>query len=88
VPALAAVTRIEDGQVSETTRDSLQDGAKAMLLAMQLAGDGLDKVMVASSAGYNTQVTGITVGKVVDTQRRRRRSLEENYGPEIPLAPA
>lgn len=42
-------------------------------------------LIVASSKGYNTPVTGIKVGRVMDTQRRRRRSLPEDYSAPQPL---
>jgi hypothetical protein len=36
-------------------------------------------VVVASSLGFLSPVTGIKVGRVVDTMRSRRRSLHEDY---------
>lgn len=36
-------------------------------------------VCVASSKGYNTVVTAVNVGRVLDTQRRRRNALPETY---------
>jgi hypothetical protein len=38
------------------------------------------KVIVASSKGYNTTVTGIRVGQAFDTIRTRREDLMETYG--------
>lgn len=42
------------------------------------------KVVVASTKGYNTEVNGVQVGSLPDTQRRRRNGLEEAYN--APLA--
>lgn len=43
------------------------------------------KVTVASSKGFNSDVTGIRVGHAFDTIRSRRRDLEEKYGAVVPL---
>jgi len=42
---------------------------------------GAPTVVVASTKGYNTPVTGVRVGRVMDTIRSRRRQLSESYGP-------
>jgi hypothetical protein len=44
------------------------------------------KVCVSSSKGYNTEVTGVRVGRVVDTIRSRRAQLDETYGAVLPVA--
>jgi hypothetical protein len=36
-------------------------------------------VVVASTKGYNTPVTGVRVGRVLDTVRTRRNKLQEQY---------
>jgi hypothetical protein len=42
------------------------------------------KVTVASSKGYNSDVTAVRVGRALDTIRSRRTSLDENYsGPTL-----
>jgi hypothetical protein len=43
------------------------------------------KVTVASSKGYNSDVTKIRVGRAFDTIRSRRTDLTENYGVAVPL---
>lgn len=45
-------------------------------------------VCIASSKGYNTRVTGVRVGRVIDTLRTRRRSLLEDYNKPRAVAPA
>lgn len=46
---------------------------------------GTTGVCVASTKGFNTPVTGVRVGRVVDTIRTRRRSLHEAYGATVNL---
>ena len=50
---------------------------------------GLDvqdnEVVVASSKGYLSLVTGVRAGLVLDTVRSRRRALVENYGATLPV---
>jgi hypothetical protein len=42
------------------------------------------QIVVASSKGYNSTVTGFRLGRALDTIRSRRRSLDEMYG--LPVA--
>lgn len=44
------------------------------------------KVTVASSKGYNSDVTGVRVGHAFDTIRSRRRDLLERYGATVAIA--
>lgn len=44
------------------------------------------QVVVASSKGYNTPVTGVRMGRVVDTIRSRRASVLEQYGAVLPVS--
>lgn len=44
------------------------------------------KVTVASSKGFNSDVTTVRVGRVLDTIRSRRTSLDEAYTPPVPVA--
>jgi hypothetical protein len=50
---------------------------------------GLDanvsKVTISSSKGFNTDVTGIRVGRALDTIRSRRTSLDEKYTDLAPV---
>jgi len=43
------------------------------------------QVVVASTKGFNTPVTGVRVGRVVDTMRSRRRQLPETFDPPTPI---
>ncbi len=40
---------------------------------------GVPRVVVASSKGYNSNVTGVRVGRAFDTIRTRRNDLQESY---------
>jgi hypothetical protein len=44
---------------------------------------GLLNACVASTKGYNTPVSGVRVGTVLDTMRSRRRAMQESYGATI-----
>jgi hypothetical protein len=46
---------------------------------------GTPKVTIASSLGQNHDVTGVRVGRVLDTVRSRREDLVETYGPVVAL---
>lgn len=70
-----------DGEIPATLRNNMEPGLTQFFTALQTE---LGAVQIASSKGYNTEVTGYNVGRVFDTQRRRRRSLAENY--EQPVA--
>jgi hypothetical protein len=69
--------------------NSCRDSVKTWLDALNNE-PGIDVVnfgvCVASSKGYNTAVTSVRVGRVLDTIRSRRRSLGEGYGPSAVLA--
>lgn len=74
----------QDGLISTANRDNVQTAAAAFINALN-DWPGIDlvgpKVTIASIKGYNTDVTGVTVGRVLDTLRSRRRSVPEEYTP-------
>ncbi len=55
------------------------------LINTQFAADGADprRVSVISSKNLSSPVTGMRVGRVLDTQRRRRGDLLEGYSPTV-----
>ncbi len=72
--------------------DVARDAAQARLatfvesLGNQPGFDVLDlRVVVASTKGFNTSVTSVRVGRVLDTVRSRRRSILEDYDPPTPV---
>lgn len=68
-----------DGTISDAHRDTYFTEVGTMLDAVNTAVGSGRTLCVASSKGYNTPVTASQVGRVLDTQRRRRRSLAEDY---------
>lgn len=62
------------GTITGAVGDALYDINQ---IAKQQA--GVVGIVVASSRGYNTVVKDVSVGQVLDTQRRRRGELEEAY---------
>jgi len=76
--ALAAVD--EAGQVPTGTADDIAQSAKTLIEDINTVCAVGAKVCVFSAVGQSQEpITGVRVGHVVDTQRRRRRSLRENY---------
>lgn len=49
------------------------------------AGAGVASVMSTVGTGRIEPITGVRVGRVMDTQRRRRNGLPETYTPESPV---
>jgi hypothetical protein len=67
-----------DGRVA-AAETALQAGSASQLIS-DINGSNAGKVVVFSQIGPVTNdVTGVRVGRVVDTQRRRRRNLLEDY---------
>lgn len=79
VPTTNIPSDYTNGETSGTHALNVLGGAVQVLQDLAAYGGGVDKIIVASSKGYNTPVNAVTVGRVVDTQRRRRRSLTEDY---------
>lgn len=77
-----------DGQLPPIVSELVGTSTRTWLNALNNR-PGLDinvaKVVVASRKGYNSNVTGVRVGRVPDTMRSRRRALVEAYGPPVAL---
>jgi hypothetical protein len=73
------------GQISSANATTIANGAAAFISAMNNATDLLTvdqmRVSVVSNLGAGThhEVTGVRVGRIVDTQRRRRNKQTEAY---------
>ncbi len=77
--------------VASETGQFLQPDINAAALAVQTFLNNVNnqpglegsapRVVVASSKGYNTNVSGVRIGSVPDTIRSRRRQLLETYSP-------
>lgn len=79
-------------RLTPTQTQSFASAMAAYLTAIGNAapnGDPLDLVVVSQTLDVATPVTLITVGDVLDTQRRRRDSLEEQRSSQVvPYVPA
>lgn len=91
LPAPAVAVQ-PDGLISQGVADDVRTAARTLIEALSdVPGpDGLtpaNVVVMSRKAGKPSarRVTGIQVGRVIDTQRRRRRSLPENYNPDVVL---
>lgn len=78
-----------DGLILDVDRDGVANSVAQMITDIndQVGVDSTDDtVIVASSAGVNSRVTGVRVGRVLDTIRSRRRQLDESYDPPVAVA--
>jgi hypothetical protein len=84
----AACVPIETDMLISTSIVSVIQGSAAQLLSDLNNNPGADltslNVVVASTTGTVAKVTGVRVGRALDTIRSRRRSLAESYG--VPTA--
>jgi len=78
---LPAVTVAADGLISAAVRDTVKGSATTFLTALNAVNSNYDVAVFSRKAGApaHRNVTGIEMGRVLDTQRRRRRSLVEGY---------
>jgi len=83
LPPQILTVNLNTGGIDAEDRDAMYG---PLTLFLNGLGEAIGLVQVASSKGYNTQVTGYDVGLIIDTQRRRRRSLNEAYGDVQALA--
>jgi hypothetical protein len=83
VVTLSPVAEIEVAEV-----EALRGSTVTWLEALNNA-SGLDanapEVVIASTFGTNAKVTGVRVGRVLDTMRSRRRDLPERYTAIAPV---
>jgi hypothetical protein len=79
LPAPGFGTLTASGLIVNTAAQAIATGMKNFLDAIN-AEPQLGRVVIASSAGYLTNVTGVRVGVVPDTIRSRREKLSEAYG--------
>lgn len=70
-----------DGEISTSLRDPLKTAATAFLAAVNAVNANWQAAVFSrkSGAAAHRLITTVQVGRVLDTQRRRRRSLAENY---------
>lgn len=65
--------------------NGVADSAAQLLTDLQAVPDLSIQPVIASTYGYNTPVTGVRVGRVVDTIRSRRNRLVELYSTVRPV---
>jgi hypothetical protein len=71
-----------DGTISAGQALEVATSAKALMTAVNVGGPATHQMVVMSrkaGAPGHRAVTGMQVGRILDTQRRRRNSLAENY---------
>jgi hypothetical protein len=71
-----------NGQVSSVVTQNRANAAAQLMVNVNFSlstGTYQGVVVVASSGGFNSTVTAVKVGSVLDTQRRRRNALVESY---------
>lgn len=73
-PSLA-VDQVDAGRLLTAARDTLADGALALVNGLTAAGGNI--VIYHRALGTTSLVTSLDVGDVIDTQRRRRNKLIE-----------
>lgn len=88
LPAPSLKASPNDGRVPAVQAEFLAEQVKIFLNAVNNR-PGIDgpspTVTIASVKGYNSDVTGVRVGRVLDTIRSRRTSIPETYALAIPL---
>lgn len=73
------------GQIDATQADALAGVAATFINAIAASGVGTPAVMSSAGAGRIEEITGVRVGRVMDTQRRRRNALDEAYTATVPV---
>lgn len=68
-----------NGVVSEAACDEVDSALQTLRTAVNSTGHQMVVMSRKAGAPGHRAVTGFDVGRVLDTQRRRRRSLPENY---------
>jgi hypothetical protein len=70
-----------DGLIADSDRDFARTAAQGLRTAVNTNSSGHVMAVMSRKAGApgHRSVTGIEVGRALDTQRRRRRSLVEDY---------
>lgn len=70
-----------DGRIAEATANNMSVATDALMAAVNSVNADYEMAVFSRKAGApgNRRVTGNQVGRVLDTQRRRRRSLIEAY---------
>lgn len=73
------------GRIPASNAGTVATAGAALIANINNAGIGTVAVMSAVGSGRTEVVTSVRVGRVMDTQRRRRNGLVEEYTTETPL---
>jgi hypothetical protein len=81
LPMVAFQAQVADGLIATAAADAAQDVVSVWLTTCNAADPDYRVAVFSRKAGapQHKLVTGIHIGRVLDTQRRRRRSLPEKY---------
>lgn len=71
-----------DGLITQAQAESIRDSGAAFIANVETSGVGVPAVMSTVGAGRTEAITAVRVGRVMDTQRRRRNQLPELYTTE------
>ncbi len=72
-----------DGLIAAGSASAVATAAATMIQSINAAGMGQVAVMSKVGAGRTELVNAVRVGRVMDTQRRRRNGLPESYVPPV-----
>lgn len=78
-PPSTAFSPQPDGRMSTGTAQGLADLGATLISDINAAAPGNVTVFGQTGSGTAFEVTGVRVGRVIDTQRRRRNGLAEDY---------
>jgi hypothetical protein len=70
-----------DGRITDAEADAMHTTAQTLITNINAVNADYEVAVFSRKLGgaTNRKVTGVAVGRVLDTQRRRRRSLAEDY---------
>lgn len=75
-----------DGTITATTAQNLRQWTASLIGSLNdVVNLGTCAIYSGVGAGVHFPVTGTRAGRVVDTQRRRRRQLQEQYTTTVPI---
>jgi hypothetical protein len=72
------------GLITDAQRDAVATSMQSFINALNQI-PNVGGVVIASNTGVATAVSGVRVGRVLDTIRSRRTSVPESYDPPLPI---
>lgn len=75
----AATPTAGDGRITLANAEAVAAAGATLIASIALVGLGEPVVMSTVGAGRTEPITGVRVGRVMDTQRRRRNQIPEEY---------